>query len=65
MKKDQIFIGDISTQYKLGSTVVDIKVDTYSNVRADSLSLAPAIACPLDNLLCDPEIYLNSWISYL
>lgn len=32
VKKDQIFIGDISTQYKLGSTVVDIKVDTYSNV---------------------------------
>lgn len=64
MKKDQIFIGDISTQYKLGSTVVDIKVDTYSNVRADSLSLRPAIACPLDNLICDPEIYLNSWVSY-
>lgn len=32
VKKDQIFVGDISTQYKLGSTIVDVKVDTYSNV---------------------------------
>lgn len=32
VKKDQIFIGDISTQYRSGNTVVDVKVDTYSNV---------------------------------
>ncbi|MCD7448780.1 hypothetical protein HAX54_045994 [Datura stramonium] len=61
VKKDQIFVGDISTQYNLGSTVVDIKVDTYSNVEQIALLLRPAIACPLDNLICDHEIYLNSW----
>ncbi|KAM7472797.1 hypothetical protein LguiA_010980 [Lonicera macranthoides] len=32
LKKDQIFFGDISTQYKSGNTTVDVKVDTYSNV---------------------------------
>lgn len=32
VKRDQIFVGDISTQYKTGSTTVDVKVDTYSNV---------------------------------
>lgn len=32
VKKDQIFIGDISTQYKCKNTTVDVKVDTYSNV---------------------------------
>lgn len=32
VKKDQIFIGDISTQYKSGNVTVDVKVDTYSNV---------------------------------
>ncbi|XP_051149648.1 mitochondrial outer membrane protein porin 6-like [Andrographis paniculata] len=32
VKKDEIFIGDISTQYKSGKTTVDVKVDTYSNV---------------------------------
>lgn len=32
VKKDQIFIGDISTQYRSGNTTVDVKVDTYSNV---------------------------------
>lgn len=32
VKKDQIFIGDVSTQYRSGNTTVDVKVDTYSNV---------------------------------
>ncbi|CAJ1941874.1 unnamed protein product [Sphenostylis stenocarpa] len=32
LKKDQIFVGDISTLYKSGNTTVDVKVDTYSNV---------------------------------
>lgn len=32
LKKDQIFIGDISTRYRCGRTTVDVKVDTYSNV---------------------------------
>ncbi|KAL6534731.1 hypothetical protein OROGR_013406 [Orobanche gracilis] len=32
VKKDQIFVGDISTQYKSGKATVDVKVDTYSNV---------------------------------
>ncbi|KZV14833.1 mitochondrial outer membrane protein porin 4-like, partial [Dorcoceras hygrometricum] len=32
VKKDQIFIGDVSTQYRSGRTTVDLKVDTYSNV---------------------------------
>lgn len=32
IKKDDIFVGDISTQYKSGNTAVDVKVDTYSNV---------------------------------
>ncbi|KAA0058287.1 mitochondrial outer membrane protein porin 4 [Cucumis melo var. makuwa] len=32
LKRDQIFIGDISTLYKSGKTTVDVKVDTYSNV---------------------------------
>ncbi|KAL9224587.1 hypothetical protein vseg_000607 [Gypsophila vaccaria] len=32
VKKDQHFIGDISTQYRSGNTTVDLKVDTYSNV---------------------------------
>ncbi|KAK6151462.1 hypothetical protein DH2020_014097 [Rehmannia glutinosa] len=32
VKKDQIFVGDISTQYRSGKTTVDVKVDTYSNV---------------------------------
>ncbi|WVZ09475.1 hypothetical protein V8G54_014005 [Vigna mungo] len=31
LKKDQIFVGDISTLYKSGNTTVDVKVDTYSN----------------------------------
>lgn len=31
-KRDQIFIGDLSTIYKSGNTTVDVKVDTYSNV---------------------------------
>lgn len=33
VKKGQIFVGDISTQYRSGKTIVDVKVDTYSNVR--------------------------------
>ncbi|XAR51179.1 hypothetical protein NMG60_11005735 [Bertholletia excelsa] len=32
VKRDQIFVGDICTQYKSGNTTVDVKVDTYSNV---------------------------------
>ncbi|KAL6977727.1 Mitochondrial outer membrane protein porin 4 [Sarracenia purpurea var. burkii] len=32
VKRDQIFVGDISTQYKNGNTIVDVKVDTYSNI---------------------------------
>ncbi|KAG8367714.1 hypothetical protein BUALT_Bualt16G0101700 [Buddleja alternifolia] len=32
IKKDQIFVGDISTQYRSGKAIVDVKVDTYSNV---------------------------------
>ncbi|OVA20927.1 Eukaryotic porin/Tom40 [Macleaya cordata] len=32
VKKDQFFVGDISTQYKSGSTTVDLKVDTSSSV---------------------------------
>ncbi|KAI5675366.1 hypothetical protein M9H77_06316 [Catharanthus roseus] len=32
IKKDDIFVGDISTQYQTGNTIVDVKVDTYSNV---------------------------------
>lgn len=32
VKRGDIFIGDISTQYKGGNTTVDVKVDTYSNV---------------------------------
>ncbi|KAK2966052.1 hypothetical protein RJ640_029984 [Escallonia rubra] len=32
LKRDQIFVGDISTVYKSGSTTVDVKIDTYSNV---------------------------------
>ncbi|CAI9761081.1 unnamed protein product [Fraxinus pennsylvanica] len=32
VKKDNIFVGDISSQYKSGNTAVDVKVDTYSNV---------------------------------
>lgn len=32
VKKDQIFIGDMCTQYRSGNTTVDVKVDTFSNV---------------------------------
>ncbi|XP_024024416.1 mitochondrial outer membrane protein porin 4 [Morus notabilis] len=32
LKRDQIFIGDLNTIYKSGNTIVDVKVDTYSNV---------------------------------
>ncbi|XP_042059422.1 mitochondrial outer membrane protein porin 4-like [Salvia splendens] len=32
IKKGQIFVGDISTQYSSGKTIVDVKVDTYSSV---------------------------------
>ncbi|KAG6739746.1 hypothetical protein POTOM_057361 [Populus tomentosa] len=32
LKKDEIFIGDISTLYRSKNTVVDVKVDTYSIV---------------------------------
>jgi hypothetical protein len=39
LKRDQIFVGDINTLYKSGKTTVDVKVDTYSNVRGEILSL--------------------------
>lgn len=32
LKMDQIFFGDINTVYKSGNTIVDMKVDSYSNV---------------------------------
>ncbi|KAL2928929.1 Mitochondrial outer membrane protein porin 4 [Bienertia sinuspersici] len=32
IKMGQIFVGDISNQYRSGNTTVDVKVDTYSNV---------------------------------
>lgn len=32
VKVNEVFIGDISTQYKSGKTVVDVKVDSNSNV---------------------------------
>lgn len=32
VKKNQIFVGDISTQYRSGKTTINVKVDTYSNV---------------------------------
>nr|XP_004507845.1 mitochondrial outer membrane protein porin 6 isoform X1 [Cicer arietinum]XP_012573451.1 mitochondrial outer membrane protein porin 6 isoform X1 [Cicer arietinum] len=32
LKKDQFFSGDINTLYKSGNVIVDVKVDTYSNV---------------------------------
>ncbi|KAJ0680105.1 putative Porin domain superfamily, eukaryotic porin/Tom40 [Helianthus annuus] len=31
LTKGQIFLGDVSAQYKSGRTVVDVKIDTYSN----------------------------------
>ncbi|XP_052182597.1 mitochondrial outer membrane protein porin 4 [Diospyros lotus] len=30
VKRDEVFIGDISTQYKSGNAIVDVKVDSYS-----------------------------------
>lgn len=41
MKKDQIFIGDICTQYKNGNTTVDVKVDTYSKVSREDFVTRP------------------------
>eukprot|EP00262_Sarcandra_glabra_P021009 TRINITY_DN85_c0_g1_i1.p1 TRINITY_DN85_c0_g1~~TRINITY_DN85_c0_g1_i1.p1 ORF type:complete len:277 (-),score=47.58 TRINITY_DN85_c0_g1_i1:125-955(-) len=32
VKRDELFVGDLSMQYKSGNTTVDVKVDTYSNV---------------------------------
>ncbi|KAF6162578.1 hypothetical protein GIB67_003124 [Kingdonia uniflora] len=32
IKRDRVFAGNISTQYKSGSTIVDMKVDIHSNV---------------------------------
>ncbi|KAL8488864.1 hypothetical protein ACS0TY_024968 [Phlomoides rotata] len=32
VKKDHIFVGDMSTQYKSEKATVDVRVDTYSNV---------------------------------
>lgn len=44
LKMDQIFLGDISTQYKTRNTIVDVKVDTYSNVstKVTILNLLPS-----------------------
>jgi hypothetical protein len=39
LKKDEVFVGDINTLYKSKNTVVDVKVDTYSNVRREVLVL--------------------------
>ena len=39
LKKDEVFVGDINTLYKGKNTVVDVKVDTYSNVRREVLVL--------------------------
>lgn len=39
LKVDQIFLGDINTVYKSGNTIVDMKVDSYSNVGEILLSL--------------------------
>ena len=38
-KKDHVFIGDINSLYKAGNTAVDVKVDTYCNVRNEGLVL--------------------------
>lgn len=35
IKRDDIFVGDVSTHYKSGNTAVDVKVDTYSTVSED------------------------------
>ncbi|XP_068648167.1 mitochondrial outer membrane protein porin 6-like [Aristolochia californica] len=32
VQKDQLFVGDVNTQYKTGNTTVDVKVDSSSNV---------------------------------
>ncbi|KAF6143485.1 hypothetical protein GIB67_029654 [Kingdonia uniflora] len=32
VKRDRLFVSNISTQYKSGSTIVDVKVDIHSNV---------------------------------
>ena len=34
VKLDELFFGDIGTQYKSGRTTVDVKVDTNSKVRS-------------------------------
>ncbi|XP_029119766.1 mitochondrial outer membrane protein porin 6 isoform X2 [Elaeis guineensis] len=43
VKIDQLFIGDISTQYKSGKTTVDVKVDTNSNV-SSTVSVTELVA---------------------
>jgi len=47
LKKDKLFVGDISTLYKSGNTTVDVKVDTYSNVRNRSLLLLKYASCDI------------------
>lgn len=42
LKRDQIFFGDINTLYKSGSATVDVKVDTYSNVRGEHSAVEPS-----------------------
>lgn len=37
LKKEEVFFGDINALYKSKNTVVDVKVDTYSNVRRKAL----------------------------
>lgn len=32
LQKDDLFLGDISTQYKGQNTIVDVKIDSHSSV---------------------------------
>ncbi|KAI4335429.1 hypothetical protein L6164_014073 [Bauhinia variegata] len=32
LKKDEVFVGDVNTNFKSGSAIVDLKIDTHSNV---------------------------------
>ncbi|KAI3846237.1 hypothetical protein MKX03_002803 [Papaver bracteatum] len=44
LKKDQFFVGDISTQYKTGGTTVDVKVDTGSSI-STTVTLNEVLPC--------------------
>ncbi|KAF6162577.1 hypothetical protein GIB67_003123 [Kingdonia uniflora] len=41
VKRDRVFAGNISTQYKSGSTIMDVKLDIHSN---DSITVDVPIA---------------------